>query len=125
MKTILIVDDELLLVKMYKTALEAEGYKVETASNGGKGLETIKKVMPDLVLLDIMMPTKTGIDILNDMKKDEALKTVPVVMLTNLTWVPGPEVPLEHGALDVWIKSEVKPKELVERVNKFFHGGSV
>lgn len=122
MPTILIVDDETLLVRMYQTALEAAGYTVETADNGGNVVETIRRVQPALVLLDIMMPKQTGLEVLDTLKKDPVLKDVPVIMLTNLTWLPGPEIPLAHGALDVWLKSAIKPKELVARVNKFLEG---
>ncbi len=63
-----------------------------------------------------MMPEMTGIEILDEVKKDADLKDIPIVMLTNLTWVPDPSEPLKHGALEVWVKSHHRPKDVVEKV---------
>ena len=112
------VEDELLLVSMYKAALEASGYEVISASGGEMGLEKIKDIKPDLVLLDIMMPQMTGLDVLDEMKKDPKTSSIPVVMLTNLTWNPDPKIPITKGALDVWVKANNKPKDIVDKVNK-------
>lgn len=116
------MDDETLLVEMYKTALESEGYTVLTAASGEQGLSMIQGLKPDLVLLDIMMPELTGLDILDKMREDPELAKIPVIMLTNLTWIPDPTVALKKGALDVWVKAKTKPKQVVAKVNKFWEG---
>ena len=120
MVKILMIEDELLLVSMYKAALEAAGYEVISASGGEMGLEKIKELKPGLVLLDIMMPQMTGLDVLEAMKKDPQTSPIPVVMLTNLTWNPDPQIPISKGALDVWVKANNKPKDIVDKVNKLF-----
>ena len=114
---VLIVDDETLLVNMYKAALLAGGYDVYSAQSGDEGLAKIKSLKPDLVLLDIMMPNMTGLEILDYMRADATLSGIPVVMLTNLTWNPDPQIPMGKGALDVWVKANNKPKDIVEKVN--------
>ena len=120
MVKILMIEDELLLVSMYKAALEAAGYEVISASGGEMGLEKIKELKPGLVLLDIMMPQMTGLDVLEAMKKDPQTSPIPVVMLTNLTRNPDPQIPISKGALDVWVKANNKPKDIVDKVNKLF-----
>lgn len=120
MNKILIIDDEKLLANMYKTSLVKGGYEVIVLGDAIGGLKKISEVKPDLILLDIMLPEVNGLDLLNQLKNDKALSTIPVIMLTNLTWQPGPEVPLEHGALDVWVKARNKPADVLEKVNKFF-----
>ena len=120
-KKILIIDDETLLVNMYKTALTTQGYEVSSAESGDEGLVKIKSVKPDLVLLDIMLPKVTGPEILDAMKANPELAKIPVIMLTNLTWTPDPKTLLAKGALDVWLKANTRPKDLLLRVNNFFN----
>jgi len=119
-KKVLIIDDETLLVNMYKTALTTQGYEVSSAESGDEGLVKIKSVKPDLVLLDIMLPKVTGPEILDAMKKDSKLAKIPVIMLTNLTWTPDPKTLLAKGALDVWLKANTRPRDLLLKVNRFF-----
>ncbi len=83
-KKILLVDDDPLLTKLYQSKLTQEGYEVFFAHNGLDGLALAKEKMPDLVLLDVMMPKMDGIDTLKELKKDPSTKKIPVVMLTNL-----------------------------------------
>jgi len=120
-KKILIIDDETLLVNMYKTALMVEGYEVDSAESGDEGLAKIKSVKPDLILLDIMLPRITGPEILDTIKADAELSKIPVIMLTNLTWTPDPKTMLAKGALEVWLKANTRPKDLLKRVNNFFN----
>ena len=119
-KKVLIIDDETLLVNMYKTVLTADGYEVYSAESGDEGLTKIKDIKPDLVLLDIMLPKVTGPEILDAMRADPELAKIPVIMLTNLTWTPDPKVLLAKGALDVWLKANTRPKDLLLKVNRFF-----
>ncbi len=81
-KKILIVDDEINFVKMVQVRLEANGYDVEVAFDGEEGLEKAEEVMPDLILLDIMMPKKDGYTFLLELKKNDAMKAIPVIALT-------------------------------------------
>lgn len=81
---ILIVDDDETLCNMYAERLKASQYQVETASNGRKGLEMAKDYLPDLILLDIMMPKMDGYEALKELRKDEKTKKIPVILLTAL-----------------------------------------
>jgi DNA-binding response OmpR family regulator len=82
-KRILIVDDEESFCKMVKRNLELKGdFVVEMATNGKRGIDLAKKLKPDLIVLDIMMPKMSGFEVLEKLKKDVDTITIPVIMLT-------------------------------------------
>ncbi len=82
---ILIVEDEKMLLEMYKDRFEQEGFEVITAKDGEKGLKMALEKRPDLLVLDILLPKKEGTDVLKEVRESgEWGKTVPIVMLTNL-----------------------------------------
>jgi CheY-like chemotaxis protein len=81
-KKILIIDDEKGIIKVVTSRLIANGYEVISATDGVEGLEKAKKEKPDLVLLDIMMPVMSGYEVIEELKKDDATKSIPVIMVT-------------------------------------------
>ena len=81
-KKILIVEDEIELIDMLRIRLEANGYQVITAFDGQQGLERAKSEKPDLIIMDIMMPKKDGWTFVREMKTDDSIKRIPVIMLT-------------------------------------------
>ncbi len=83
-KTILVVDDEPDAVDFVTEILEGEGYKVVSASDGNSGLAAMKQEKPDLVVLDVQMPGLDGFQVFEAMKKDDNLKSIPVIMLTGI-----------------------------------------
>jgi CheY-like chemotaxis protein len=83
-KKVLIVDDEPDAVDFTQEIVEGEGYAVLTASDGSKGLAAMRRETPDLVILDVQMPDMDGFEVFQEMKKDETLKGIPVVMLTGI-----------------------------------------
>ena len=82
MKTVLIIDDENYINRLVQFNLVADGYNVITATNGREGLELIKKNRPDLVILDIAMPEFDGFAVLEKMRADNSLRSIPVLVLT-------------------------------------------
>ena len=82
MATILVVDDEPDLVEILRFRLEREGYRVLSAEDGPSGLEAVMRHMPDLVVLDVMMPGFDGFELLRRMKADARLAQIPVILLT-------------------------------------------
>ncbi|MDO8601303.1 MAG: response regulator [bacterium] len=115
--TILLIEDDSMIVRMYQRKLESEGFKVNLAFNGEEGLASLKKERPDLVLLDIMMPKMNGIETLKAVKADPSLKDIPVVMLTNLGDRPEDVQKCKDlGALDYWVKANISLKEAVEKI---------
>lgn len=83
-KSVLIVDDDPGIVKYLETVLHESGYQSRSAGDGKEGLEKLQELKPHLVILDVMMPKKSGFVLFKQMKKDEGLKDIPVIMLTSV-----------------------------------------
>jgi len=115
-RTILIVEDDGFLVQMYAAKLEMEGFKVVAAIDGEKALRQVKKEVPDLILLDLLLPKKDGFQVLEELKKDSAVKNVPVVVLSNLGQKEDIDRCLSLGAKDYLIKAHFVPSEVVEKI---------
>lgn len=114
---ILLIEDEEVLTNLLQEKLTSEGYQVATAANGLEGLEKMKQDKPDLVLLDIIMPKMGGFEVMEEMKKDNVLAKILVMIISN----SGQPVELERarklGAKDWLIKTQFDPKEVTEKVN--------
>lgn len=119
-KKILLIEDEEILIDLLRKKLIQEGYEIEVARNGKEGLEKLKEMekKPDLILLDIIMPTMSGFEVMEEIIKDENLKKIPVIVISN----SGQPVELDRakqlGAKDWLIKTEFDPKEVIEKVKK-------
>jgi len=115
-KKILILEDEIILSELLKKKLTGEGYTVTTAIDGAEGLKKMKEDIPDLVLLDIVMPNINGIEVLELMRQSDELKTIPVIIISN----SGQPVEIDKaqrlGASDWLIKTEFDPQTVVEKV---------
>ena len=83
-KKILVVDDDPMLITYLKTLLEDNGYEVISAKDGNEGLEKTKKEKPDAITLDLLMPGKTGIKMFHELRRDESLKKIPVIVVTGI-----------------------------------------
>lgn len=114
---ILLVEDDPMVVRMYKRKLTMEGFDLSLAYNGEEGLEAINKDRPDIILLDIMMPRMNGFEMLKRVKSDEKNKDIPIVILTNLgDRAEDVERSKRLGADDHWVKANMSLKELVDRI---------
>lgn len=117
-KKILLIEDEDIMIDLLQKKLVAEGYKVLVAKNGEEGLELMKESLPDLVLLDIIMPKKDGFEVMEEKKKDKDLRKIPLIIISN----SGQPIELDRakalGARDWLIKTEFDPKEVLEKVKK-------
>ena len=120
-KRIMIVEDDMFVMDIYHTKLKQVGFDVIAASNGLEALKILKeeKVVPDLILLDIIMPYLNGLEVLEEISKDEALKTIPVILLTNLSQKEEIDKGMSLGAKDFLIKSHFTPSEVMKKVNFF------
>jgi len=115
---IVLVEDEKFLLGAMRDKLEREGFDVKTAINGEIGLEVIKKEKPALVLLDLIMPIKSGFDVLEELQKDSELKNIPVIILSNLGQESDIKKGKELGAIDYLIKADFKMKEVIAKVRE-------
>ena len=118
-KKILIADDEPDILEIVQYNLQNEGYEVATAKNGNEAIEQAKRFNPDLIILDIMMPGKNGIEVCNILRMQPAFNDTLIIFLTALS-DEGTEVKgLETGA-DDFITKPVSPKVLISKVNALF-----
>lgn len=116
MTKILLVEDDSFVIDIYHTKLSQEGYEVIEARNGVEAMKKLSEVKPDLILLDIIMPYMDGIEALRKIKKDENLKKIPVILLTNLSQKEEISEGLGLGASDYLIKSHFTPSEVLEKI---------
>ena len=118
-KKILIADDEPDILEIIQFNLQKEGYEVFIAKNGDEALEQAKRYQPDLIILDIMMPGKNGIDVCNILRMQPAFKETLIIFLSALS-DEGTEIRgLETGA-DDYLTKPVSPKVLTSKVNALF-----
>lgn len=118
-KKILIADDEPDILEIIQFNLQAEGYEVITAKNGDDALDEAKRHHPDLIILDIMMPGKNGIDVCNILRMQPAFKETLIVFLSALSDESTEIRGLETGA-DDYLTKPISPKILVSKVNALF-----
>ncbi len=116
MKKIAIIEDDQAISQMYRMKFENDGFEVETAENGKIGLELVKKMKPDIILLDIMMPEMTGDEMLAKLRQEPWGKNIKVLILTN---IGEQELPKSLNSLDVLgiiMKAELTPRQVSLRV---------
>ncbi len=117
--SLLLVEDDSFISSMYKTKLAGLGYAVEIIEDGEVAEQRLQKdPLPDLLLLDIVLPKRDGFEILAAVRKNDRTKNLPVILLTNLGQKPDVERGLKLGANDYIIKAHYTPSEVVDRVNK-------
>lgn len=119
-KTILIADDDPTIRDLYCVELEKGGYIIKQASDGLEVLEIVKQKKPDLILLDIMMPRKSGLDVLADLKQDPNLMNIPVFILSVLSETDDKARGLALGAIKYIAKAETIPGKVIQEVDDFF-----
>lgn len=119
MKKVLIADDEQDILDILQFNLEAEGYTVETANNGVIAIEKAKLFQPDLIILDVMMPGKTGIEVCSALRLLPAFKSTLIIFLTAMSDDTAEVKGLEIGA-DDYLKKPIRPKVLMSKVNSLF-----
>jgi DNA-binding response OmpR family regulator len=115
---VLVVEDDTFLAGMYLTKLSLEGFEVELASDGREGLKKAKEWLPDVILLDIVLPVMDGFGVLENVKKDSSTRDIPVMLLTNLGQRNDVERGLSLGAADYLIKAHFMPSEVIEKIKR-------
>ena len=115
MKRVLIIEDDRDIVELVRYNLESEGFQVSAAADGQTGLAAVKKSMPDLLLLDLMLPKLSGLEICKEIRRDASLNRLPILMLTARGSEADRVVGLEMGA-DDYVTKPFSPRELAARV---------
>jgi twitching motility two-component system response regulator PilH len=129
-KKILIVDDDPDIVLFLSTVLQDHGYHTIDAPNGQEGLEMVKSEHPDLILLDLMMPKKSGISLLSDLRNDPDNRQIPVIMVTGVSSETGHDLEAffkvsstgdqdsKAVTIEGYLEKPVEPEKLLNLVNK-------
>ena len=115
---VLIVEDDVMLNKIYQTKLGIVGYKVFAAYDGEEGIKKMEETLPNIVLLDLMLPKKNGFEVLETVKQNIKLNHIPVIILSNLGQGDDIERGKALGADDFLVKSNVKLETVLEKVEQ-------
>ena len=115
-KKVLIVEDDEMLAGMYAEKFTMSGYNAQVAHDGSEGLKQVESFMPDIVLLDIIMPKVDGFVVLKRIKSNDALSKIPVIMLTNLGQEDDINKAKKLGATDYFVKANHTPAEIIKKV---------
>jgi DNA-binding response OmpR family regulator len=117
---VLIVEDDVFINKAYAAKFAHEGIEVKIAEDGEAAVKELESGdIPGLILLDLMLPKKSGFDVLTEIKQDERLKNIPVLILTNLAQELDAKQGIMLGAEEYLIKADLKIEELVGKVKQY------
>jgi len=119
MQKILIAEDDQFLSKIYKIKLEKAGYSVVIAPDGNQAIKEISKSLPDLILLDLMMPVKDGFTTLEEIKKNPRWTKIPIIVASNLGQPEDIEKAKKLGADDFIVKSDTSLSNVVDKIADF------
>ncbi|PIT92617.1 MAG: response regulator [Candidatus Harrisonbacteria bacterium CG10_big_fil_rev_8_21_14_0_10_42_17] len=124
MATILLVEDDRFLSSLLKNRLQKDAFEVETAMSGTEALEKLKTLRPDIVLLDIILPGKSGFEILEEIKSDPQIQNTPVIIISNLGQEGDVERMMKMGAKDYFVKARTSIEDIVKKVRNYLPEGS-
>jgi len=115
-KKILLAEDDKFISKAYSAGLSHAGFEIIVAFDGEEAIEKTRSAKPDMILLDLMMPKKNGFEVLKEIKADENLKSIPVIIISNLGQEADMEQGKKLGATDYLIKSNLAMWEVIEKI---------
>ena len=118
-KKVLIVEDDSVLANALSLSLKDKGYVIEVASDGEEAEEKIMSMKPDMVLLDLLLPVKSGFEVLKKMRETEEVKNTPVVILTNFEQESSVDEGMKLGAKDYIVKANIDIQDVPEIVKKY------
>ncbi len=118
-KVVLLTEDNDFIRNMYQLKLSKAGLTVEEAVDGKQALEKIAARKPDLVLLDMMMPNMSGIDVLKQLNKDKIIPDLPVIVLTNIMNSQAITEARDLGARDYIIKTDLTPSQVIDKLKPY------
>lgn len=116
MTKIAIIEDDPVISQMYRMKFEADGFDVQLANNGKKGVALVEHFSPDIILLDLQMPEMGGDEALAEIRKASWGKDIPVIILTNLGEEEAPKSIRSLGIHSYIVKAELTPRQVVQRV---------
>ncbi len=118
---ILFVDDDNFLRKVYEAELKEKNFDVVLAQDGEEGLEKAQLEDPDLIILDMIMPKKSGFEVLTELQRNPKTRNIPVIILSNLGQEDDKKKGVDLGAVDYLIKDNITLGILVEKINQYLN----
>lgn len=118
MTKIAIIEDDQTISQMYRMKFEADGFDVQLASNGTRGVALVKEFQPDMILLDLQMPEMGGAEALGHIRAEDWGKDIPVIILTNLGQEEAPKELKSLGIHSYIVKAELTPRQVVSEVQE-------
>lgn len=118
MTKIAIIEDDPVISQMYRMKFEADGFDVQLADDGKRGVSMVEAFQPDLILLDLLMPEMNGADALEIIRKNDWGKNIPVIILTNLGEEEAPKDLRTLGIHSYIVKANLTPRQVVQRVKE-------
>jgi two-component system OmpR family response regulator len=115
--TVLVCDNEEILRDLVRASLDGNGYRFVEARDGKEAVETARRSRPDVILLDMMMPGRSGIEVLEELRRDPDLGAIPVIMLTARAQVADREAAERAGA-DLFLAKPFSPRALAQAVEQ-------
>lgn len=118
MTKIAIIEDDPVINQMYRMKFEADGFEVQIADNGQRGVALVEGFEPDIILLDLQMPNMNGAEALTEIRAHDWGKTIPVIILTNLGEEEAPKSLRALGIHSYIVKADLTPRQVVGRVKE-------
>ena len=117
-KKVMIVEDNELNMKLFRDLLEAHGYQTAGTSNGFEALDLVRKLRPDLILMDIQLPQVSGLEVTRWIKDDPELRAIPVVAVTAFA-MKGDEERIREGGCEAYLSKPISVGKFIETVRRF------
>ena len=121
MNKVLLVEDDPFLSSLLKNRLQKEGLEVNLAKDGEEALNSLKSAKPDLILLDLILPKKSGFEVMEEIRNDPQMQSqeVPIIIISNLGQPEDVSRGQELGAIEYFVKAKTSIDELVEKIKGF------
>ncbi len=116
MKKILVAEDDKFLANAYRVKLTKAGYDIVLTNDGVETLQKLQEFIPDLIILDLVMPTKDGFAVLEELKKSDTLKNIPCIVASNLGQKEDIDKAMSLGARDYVVKTDLSMQKLIEKI---------
>ena len=121
MTKIAIIEDDPVISQMYRMKFETDGFDVQLADNGKRGVALVEAYLPDIILLDVQMPEMDGAEALSIIRKADWGKDIPVIILTNMGEEESPKELRNLGIESYIVKASLTPRQVVQRVKEALH----
>ncbi len=122
-KTVMVVEDDLFLVQLLANRLTQAGLNVIKASDGDEALTLLKGTKPDLILLDLILPKKSGFEVMEEIQKNPLLKRAPIIIISNLGQDDDISKGKKLGAIEYYVKAKTSIEDLVSKVEEVLTDG--